>query len=57
MGQDTVDVMYEPGKVAITLKHGPIRVTASLSPSQAEQLAAALLANAEAASVPPTGKV
>lgn len=47
--------MYEPGKVAITLKHGPIRVTASLSPMQAEELAAALHANAEAASVPPSG--
>jgi hypothetical protein len=46
---DSVEVSYEPGKVALTAEHGPIRVIVALSPSQAEKLAALLLAHASAA--------
>ena len=46
---DKVEVSYEPGKVALTAEHGPLRIIVSFTPSQAEQLAAALVANASAA--------
>lgn len=46
---DEVQVVYEAGKVGIIATHGPVEVTLTFSPDQAEQLAPALLSCANKA--------
>lgn len=41
--RDSIEIVHEPGAVGLIANHGPLEVTLSFNPDQAEQLAAAML--------------